>query len=78
MSFFVWKLETICPCCIDTQPKLFGVSQCNNLRVVKHRAVHDRKTPVFIRENPKLFILTRISRDVDYDTAYTIMCLQKV
>ena len=76
MSFYVWKLESLCPCCKDTTPNVCGITRCDNLRVVKHRIIQSNKTPVFIRRNAKLYGIARISRNMDYESAYTLACLE--
>ena len=76
VNFYVWKIETLCECCRLTTPALIGITQCNNLRVVKHRVIKSNQCPVNIRENSRMFKISRISRNVTYDTAVTIACLQ--
>ena len=66
----------MCPCCKNTSPVLFGITKCNNLRVLKHRILNDRKTPVVVRNNPKIYTAVRVSQDCDYETAYTLMCMK--
>jgi len=76
--FYVYELKTICPGCCEKHPKIFGLTQCNNLRVLKHRLMTSTTTDVFIRKHPKLFVVSRVTRDLPYEDAYTIMCsLQK-
>ena len=71
--YFVYVCETICPCCKNMSPKKYGLTKCTNLRVVKHRIVNDSKTDLFIRENPKIYIVKRLSHDLPYEDAFTLL-----
>ena len=72
--FYVFSVETICPHCREISPNFFGITQCKNLRVVKHRVLKDNNTDLFIRNNPKLYACKRESRNLPYAEAYTILC----
>jgi hypothetical protein len=71
--FYLYVCESICPCCSEGSPKKFGITKCLNLRVLKHRLMNDTRTDVFIRTNPKLFQLVRISQDLTYEDAFTLL-----
>ena len=74
MNYFVYKVESICETCRLTQPNLYGISRCQNLRVLKHRMLNDKETFSFIRNNPKMYTIERICDNMPYEDAYTIFC----
>jgi len=72
--FYVYCLESICPCCVENQPRMYGITKCQNLRVVKHRLLANNCTDLFIKEHSKLFVTRRISHDMSYENAFTLLC----
>ena len=65
-------MKSICPCC-TTHPEIYGLTKCKNLRVLKFRIMQDSKTNMFVRNNPKLYTIERISHDLPYEDCFTLL-----
>ena len=71
--YYVYELRGACNCC--TQYNVFGISQCANLRLVKHRLLKKSDTNPFIKQHSQLFKIYIIESNLSYDAAYTLLHL---
>ena len=72
MSYFIYKFESVCPCCCENLPIKFGISKTTNLRVLKHRIVLNSMNP-FVKRNPKLFHVVKYTRKMSYMDCFTVL-----
>ena len=71
--YYVYELKGLCSCCI--QHNIFGISECGNLRLVKHRLLKKDDTDIFIKNHPKLFKIEIIENNLTFPEAYTLLHL---
>ena len=71
--YYVYELKGLCSCCAEHN--IFGISECANLRLVKHRLLKKDSTDIFIKNHPKLFTIQIVERNLTYPEAFTLLNL---